>query len=92
MAWFKRTEKGINTPTEFKKEAPDGLWHKCPDCKKVVQTKEHQLNAYTCPSCGYHDNICSEEYFEVLFDDGQYKELDKKMTSGDPLSFVDETL
>ena len=89
MAWFKRTEKGINTPTEFKKEAPDGLWHKCPDCKKVVQTKEHQLNAYTCPSCGYHDKIGSEEYFEVLFDDGQYKELDKKMTSGDPLSFVD---
>ena len=67
MAWFKRTEKGINTPTEFKKEAPDGLWHQCPDCKKVVQTKEHQQNAYTCPSCGYHDRIGSAEYFEVLW-------------------------
>lgn len=89
MAWFKRTEKGINTPTEFKKEAPDGLWYKCPKCKKVIQTKEHQQNAFTCPSCNYHDRIGSAEYFEVLFDKGAFKELDENLSSGDPLSFVD---
>lgn len=89
MSWFKRTERGINTPTEMKKEAPDGLWHQCPECKTVIQTKEHAQHAYTCPSCGYHDRIGSVEYFELLFDKGQFKELDEGLSSGDPLTFVD---
>ncbi len=89
MSWFKRTERGINTPTEMKKEAPDGLWHQCPECKTVIQTKEHAQHAYTCPSCGYHDRIGSVEYFELLFDNGQFTELDEGLSSGDPLTFVD---
>ena len=89
MSWFKRTERGINTPTEMKKEAPDGLWHQCPECKTVIQTKEHAQHAYTCPSCGYHDRIGSVEYFELLFDSGQFTELDEGLSSGDPLTFVD---
>jgi acetyl-CoA carboxylase carboxyl transferase subunit beta len=89
MTWFKRTEKGINTPTELKKEAPDGVWYKCPQCRKVVQTKEHAQNSYTCPYCNYHEKIGSEEYFKIIFDAGGYKELDEHLSSGDPLSFVD---
>lgn len=89
MSWFRRTEKGISTPTELKRETPDGLWYQCPECKNVVQTREHQQNAYTCPKCSYHDKIGSEAYFQILFDDGKYTELDKEMTSGDPLNFVD---
>ena len=89
MSWFKRTERGINTPTEMKKEAPDGLWYQCPECKTVIQTKEHAQNLYTCPSCNYHDRIGSDKYFEVLFDEGKYEELDADLSSGDPLTFVD---
>ncbi len=89
MSWFRRTEKGINTPTELKRETPDGLWYQCPECKSVVQTREHQQNAYTCPKCNYHEKIGSEEYFTLLFDDGKYKELDKDMISADPLNFTD---
>ncbi|HET9054133.1 MAG TPA: acetyl-CoA carboxylase carboxyl transferase subunit beta, partial [Cyclobacteriaceae bacterium] len=89
MSWFRRTEKGISTPTELKRETPDGLWYQCPECKSVVQTREHQQNAYTCPECNYHDKIGSEAYFTLLFDEGEYKELDKDMISGDPLNFVD---
>ncbi len=89
MSWFRRTEKGISTPTELKRETPDGLWYQCPECKSVVQTREHQQNAYTCPQCNYHDKIGSEAYFTLLFDEGKYSELDKEMTSGDPLHFVD---
>lgn len=89
MSWFKRTEKGINTPTEFKRETPDGIWYQCPNCKNVIQTREHQQADYTCPNCNYHAKISSEEYFEVLFDDNQYAELDKDMISADPLGFVD---
>lgn len=89
MAWFKRQEKGIITPTESKKEAPDGLWYQCPGCKKITHIREHKGNAYTCPECNYHDRIDAAKYFELLFDDNEFKELDENMVSGDPLEFTD---
>jgi acetyl-CoA carboxylase carboxyl transferase subunit beta len=89
MSWFIRKEKGINTPTEMKREAPDGLWYQCPNCKKITATREHKLNAHTCPHCNYHEKVGSDIYFELLFDNNEYTELDKDLTSGDPLKFVD---
>lgn len=89
MSWFKRTDKGIQTPTEMKREAPDGLWYQCPNCKKVMHTREHKLNSFTCIHCNYHEKIGSEAYFQILFDNGDYHELDANMRSGDPLKFVD---
>ncbi len=89
MSWFIRKEKGINTPTEMKREAPDGLWYQCPNCKKITATREHKLNAYTCPHCNYHEKVGSEVYFELLFDQNKFTELDADLTSGDPLNFVD---
>jgi acetyl-CoA carboxylase carboxyl transferase subunit beta len=89
MSWFIRKEKGINTPTEMKREAPDGLWYQCPSCKKITATREHKLNAYTCPHCNYHEKVGSDIYFELLFDQNQFTELDADLTSGDPLHFVD---
>ena len=89
MAWFKRVEKGIVTPTEEKKETPDGLWYKCPECKHVTNTTEHKTNLYTCVSCGHHARIDSAEYFEILFDSNLFSELDANLTSSDPLDFVD---
>jgi len=89
MSWFIRKEKGINTPTEMKREAPDGLWYQCPNCKKITATREHKLNAYTCPHCNYHEKVGSDIYFELLFDENKFTELDADLTSGDPLNFVD---
>ncbi|GAB3729062.1 acetyl-CoA carboxylase, carboxyltransferase subunit beta [Spirosoma lituiforme] len=89
MSWFVRKDKGIQTPTEMKREAPDGLWYQCPNCKKVMNTREHKLNAYTCVHCNYHEKIGSEAYFSILFDDNEFTELDADMRSADPLNFVD---
>lgn len=89
MSWFVRKDKGIQTPTEMKREAPDGLWYQCPNCKKAMHTREHKLNAYTCVHCNYHEKIGSEAYFSILFDDNEFVELDASMISGDPLNFVD---
>lgn len=89
MTWFKRTEKGISTPTELKKEVPDGLWYQCPECKKVMQSREHSLHAYTCLECNHHARIGSKEYFELLFDDNNFTELDEDLSSSDPLEFTD---
>ncbi len=89
MSWFTRKEKGIVTPTELKKETPDGLWYQCPECKKVMHTREHKANLYTCTACSYHERIGSAEYFEVFFDDNTFTEIDRLLSSGDPLNFVD---
>src|SRR6476661_5221609 len=89
MAWFKRVEKGIVTPTEQKKETPDGLWYKCPECKTVATMAEHKRLLYVCGNCNHHDRIDAGDYFEFLFDDGEFEELDADLSSGDPLHFVD---
>lgn len=89
MAWFNREKKGIVTPTEMKREAPDGLWYKCPECKTVTLSKTHADHAYCCPNCNYHTKVGSLQYFSILFDNDEFTELDADMISGDPLEFKD---
>ena len=89
MVWFKRKNKNVITETKDKKEIPEGLWYKCPKCKVVTSTDEHQANIWVCHNCNHHERINSVEYFDLLFDEGRYKELDANMTSCDPLNFED---
>lgn len=88
MSWFNRTGKGILTPTEAKREVPDGLWFKSP-AGKIIHTRELKNNAYVVPEEDYHVRIGSKEYFEILFDEGSFTELDADMESADPLKFKD---
>ena len=88
MAWFNRTDKGIQTPTKEKKEAPDGVWYKTPK-GSIVHMRELRSNAYVSPEDDYHVKIGSKEYFEILFDDNKFTELDADLSSADPLGFVD---
>lgn len=88
MAWFKRTKKGIQTATEDKKDVPKGLWYKSPT-GKIIDAEELEKNFYVSPEDGYHVRIGSKEYFEILFDDNEFLELDKNLTSKDPLKFED---
>jgi acetyl-CoA carboxylase carboxyl transferase subunit beta len=88
MAWFKRTDKGIKTSTAEKKDTPDGLWFKTPS-GTIVHTRELKSNAYVSPTDDFHVKIGSKEYFEILFDNNTFTELDAEMKSGDPLNFVD---
>ncbi|WP_420582405.1 acetyl-CoA carboxylase, carboxyltransferase subunit beta [Reichenbachiella sp.] len=88
MAWFNRKDKGIQTPTTAKKEAPDGLWYKTPS-GKIVHMRELKNNSYVSPEDDYHVRIGSKEYFEILFDKNEFKELDADMSSADPLNFTD---
>ena len=87
MAWFKRKDKGIQTPTEAKKDIPKGLWYKSPT-GKIVDTEELEQNYYVSPEDGYHVRIGSKEYFDILFDD-KFKELDVNLSSKDSLKFID---
>lgn len=87
--WFKRAKEGITTSTKEKKETPEGLWHKCDNCKTLFTLEEIQHLFWVCDRCGHHGRIGSEEYFQMIYDNGKYKELNPKLISGDPLSFED---
>lgn len=87
--WFRRIKKGVLTSTTEKKEAPDGLWHKCPECKTTVTIKELEDNLYVCTKCNYHNRINAKEYFSILFDDAKYTLLFEEIVSKDQLGFVD---
>jgi acetyl-CoA carboxylase carboxyl transferase subunit beta len=89
MSWFKRNKAGIQTATENKKEAPDGMWNKCPNCKKPLLNVEQVENKYVCHYCDYHIRIGSNAYFSILFDNNEYTELFANLKAGDPLNFVD---
>ncbi len=87
-SWFKRKEKGIQTSTDQKKDTPKGLWYKSPT-GKIVESEDLAKNFYVSPEDDYHVRIGSKEYFGILFDDNKFTELDAKLTSKDPLKFVD---
>ena len=89
MSWFKRVKDNILTKTEDKNNTPDGLWKQCPSCKKALQTKELKRNAYVCIHCDHHLRIGSKEYFEILFDEGEFVEINENLISADPLEFED---
>ncbi len=88
MGWFKRLKDGIQTATRNKKEAPEGLWYKCRECKETTTVKELKENFFKCPQCNYHVRINSYDYFEILFD-GNYEELFTGLVSKDHLNFTD---
>lgn len=89
MGWFKRLKEGITTSTTEKRETPEGLWYKCPSCKKIHTAQEHKAHQHVCIDCGYHERIGSAEYFEIIFDDNAFTELHENLVSGDPLEFTD---
>ncbi len=88
MNWFNRKQKNINTPTSQKKELPDGMWYKTPG-GSIVHIRELKNNSYVCPEDDFHVRIGSKEYFEILFDNKSFEELDKELSSSDPLKFID---
>ena len=90
MPWFKRIKEGILTSTDEKKEVPEGIWNKCPSCKKAITTRDLEDNNYVCPEDGYHFRIGSKQYFNILFDDGIFTELDADLKGADPLNFTDK--
>jgi acetyl-CoA carboxylase carboxyl transferase subunit beta len=89
MGWFKRLQDGIKTATVNKKEAPEGIWFKCPKCSHTSTSKEFRENFHKCTSCDYHSRLGSREYFAMLFDKGEYALHFEEVMSNDALKFVD---
>ncbi|MBC8173162.1 MAG: acetyl-CoA carboxylase carboxyltransferase subunit beta [Chitinophagales bacterium] len=89
MSWFQRIRKGIQTPTEDKMDTPEGVWFKCPECKKTTTNIEYEAKLWCCPNCNYHGRIGSREYFSFLFDLGLHTLLFENIIAKDELGFID---
>src|SRR5690349_2925058 len=87
-SWFKRLKKGITTPSSEKKETPEGLWTKCPECNYICTVSDLREQLFVCPKCNYHHRIGSDEYFDILFD-GEYNVMFENIRSHDFLHFTD---
>lgn len=87
MAWYQRDKEGITT--RQKKETPDGVWHQCGECKATYTRRELEENQYVCIQCDHHERIGSQRYFELFFDDLEYKRLFNDILTKDYLKFVD---
>ena len=88
MAWFKKTKKPIES-TEKPSRIPEGLWVKCPGCSQIIYNKDLDQNVQVCPKCTHHFRISATDRLRALFDDGEWTEHFRGLTSNDPLQFHD---
>ena len=86
MSWLTKVRNSI--PFLPKRETPDNLWHKCPECEAMVFTKEYEENLFVCPRCDHHGRIGPTRRFDMLLDPG-YTVLPPPQVREDPLKFRD---
>jgi acetyl-CoA carboxylase carboxyl transferase subunit beta len=83
-----KKKKYATIPSEAaKQDVPEGIMTKCPNCKKIMYTKELNKNCKVCIQCGYHHPMNSSERIESFLDEGSFHEMDREMVSGNPLGF-----
>jgi len=70
-----------------KKNIPDGIFSKCPQCQTAAYTKALKDNLNVCSSCGHHFSLNAHERLHIMLDPGSFKEFDADLLSGDPLEF-----
>jgi acetyl-CoA carboxylase carboxyl transferase subunit beta len=88
MSWFRREEHSL-PPVADKRVRTEGLWLKCEGCRSIIWNKDLAENLNVCPRCQRHLRMGARERLAMLFDAGQYEELDATLASSDPLGFVD---
>ena len=91
MSWLQKLlPPKIKSKTSFAKTGvPEGLWSKCPECNYICTTNELKENLFVCLKCNHLHRIGSEEYFDIIFDNGEYEVLYDEIKSKDFLGFTD---
>jgi acetyl-CoA carboxylase carboxyl transferase subunit beta len=87
MTWFKREDHEIITDNE-KTVRTEGLWIKCPSCRKIIWKADLEANLQVCPHCGYHFKMDARGRVAMLLEPG-YELVDLELRSTDPLEFTD---
>lgn len=70
-----------------KKNIPEGIWSKCPECEAPTYVKAIKDNLNVCPHCEYHFSLSAKERLDLLIDQGTFVAFDEDIVSADPLNF-----
>lgn len=90
MAWFNKKSKRIETvKPEERVVKTENVFVKCDGCEAHLYKGELEEALQVCRHCGFHFRIGARERLSILFDDGNFEELDAEVISTDPLAFVD---
>ena len=85
-----KKKKYAAIPSEAgKQDVPEGIMTKCPDCKKIMYTKELQKNLKVCLHCGYHYRMTAYERVESLIDEETFQAIEDRIFTENPLGFPD---
>ncbi len=72
-----------------RKEVPDNLWHKCPNCGQMIFHRDLAKNLRVCQHCDHHMRLGAKERLDMLFDDSTYEKVELQAPLTDPLKFRD---
>jgi acetyl-CoA carboxylase carboxyl transferase subunit beta len=73
-----------------RRETPDNLWTKCPECGTMLFHREVSDNLNVCTNCDHHMYITPRARFAALFDNGLFSEVKVPAPKPDPLHFRDQ--
>jgi len=71
-----------------RKEMPEGLWMRCPDCEQMLYKNAVEQNLNVCPECDHHFRINAATRIKYLVDEDSFQEILTELTSNDPLNFT----
>ncbi|MCJ7839743.1 acetyl-CoA carboxylase, carboxyltransferase subunit beta [Lederbergia sp. NSJ-179] len=83
-----KKKKYAAVPSETaKKDVPEGIMTKCPECKKIMYTKDLKKNLKVCLHCDHHLRMTAYERVESLLDEESFQEIKEPISTGNPLDF-----
>ncbi len=88
MSWLERILPPIGK--NAKKNIPEGLWSKCPECSRVLYQEEIKRLLYVCPQCDHHLRISARDRINNFLDVEHQFEIAHNIESADPLKFKDQ--
>jgi acetyl-CoA carboxylase carboxyl transferase subunit beta len=90
-AWWSRPKSKMRpeVAAKTKRSVPSGLFQKCDDCGETVPSGQVKEAQWTCPKCGFHFVMPTEERIKITVDEGSFVEEDCKIQPTDPLEFRD---
>lgn len=73
-----------------RKDVPENLWDKCPNCSQLIFHRELETNLFVCQHCDHHMRLSAVRRLGMLFDDGEYTRIELPKAPADPLRFRDQ--
>ena len=87
MAWFRKEKKPLKAGD--RRDLASDVFEKCAGCGEILYREKLAQNLHVCPKCGHHFRVGPETYVRILTDEGSFEEVDREVSSKDPLGFID---